>query len=83
MFVENGEKITVRTFQVCRADGTEFWQGRLMLELSEGARWHRATTMPHASREEAEREALALARSKQRAPSVSALLAARHGGQCI
>jgi len=74
MIAELGEVQTVRTVQMRRADGTEFWQGRFVLEMSDGARWHGVTTQLHKSREEAEREALTLMRSKGWAPGASSPL---------
>jgi hypothetical protein len=74
MFVQNEEQITVRTAQTRAADGTDFWEARFVLELAGGPRWHGVTTTPHKSRDAAEREALAMARSKQWALGASAHL---------
>ena len=74
MFVQNEEQITVRTVQTRAADGTDFWEARFILELAGGARWHGVTTTPHKSRDAAERDALAMARSRQWAPGSAAHL---------
>lgn len=74
MFVQNEEQITVRTVKTRAADGTDFWEARFILELAGEARWHGVTTTPHKSRDAAERDALAMARSKQWAPGASAHL---------
>ena len=81
MIAELGEVLTVRTVQMRSDDGVEFWQGRFVLELSDGARWHGATTQLHRSREEAERAALALMRSKGWAPGASAPLTTQCGAK--
>lgn len=60
--------------QVQIADGSVFWQGYFVAEMGSGAKWHGLTPQPHASRGEAEREALAIGRSKQRGKGASAPL---------
>lgn len=71
MFAEQGEVQTVWAVKMPQADGADSWQGRFVLEASDGARWHGARTQLHRSREEAERDALSLMRSKGWAPGAS------------
>lgn len=71
IFAHEEEQLTVRVVELRATDGTPYWQGRFVLEVGGGAKWHGVTVVPHDTREAAERDALAQARSKTWAPGTS------------
>lgn len=61
---DNGHSLTVQTVEKTDAFGAVYWQGRAMFRVADArARVDVVTTAHHATRESAERAALALARS--------------------
>lgn len=61
---ENGHSLTVQTVEKTDVPGAICWQGRAMFRVADArARVDVVTTAHHATRESAERAALALARS--------------------
>jgi hypothetical protein len=60
---DNGHSLTVQTVEKTDTLGTTYWQGRAMFRVADArARVDVVTTARHASRENAEAAALALAR---------------------
>jgi hypothetical protein len=70
-FVEDGQTITVRTFQMRKPDGAMFWQARFDLQVPSGARWHGVTAGLHETEQAAEDDARALVRANKWGPRTS------------
>ena len=65
MIIEHGRDVAMRTFRMKNKDGTEYWQSRFSFRMPSGAWWHGVTVRPHKTQEEAQQDALTLARAKQ------------------